>query len=644
MPFLKRSRSHMVQHEVRGPGTVEHGLLGTTRPYDATPTTALSRNELVQQVPAKSRSQRRTSLFGRPKSADERKSIDSRPRTGSKVAGIRVKMLSSMVETIDISTGGDTFRFPTPSPRLQPHKSQATEVAPSPLRMASGSPRIGIAIGSPSQVPPTWGRSYTTDRIVDRLPPTAMLQRRNTEMTAIPQYNVSCEHPKPPELRRKKSSWKTFGALFQKKPATTSASEPFYKVQLPVQPVARPLIDTPSPSPGPARSPGSINAHHKRTPSITRGIARFEARAEADRQSFWPNIESKMHQSPRASQQVVNPQTATVDHANPTTNVQVAGTMKPTTSCSATTSTHQSVPRAVPTTPKLDLDIPNGELERYSVMFEKLLEPKKQSILERRQSKIRRIPTVQHKEQAITTTIAEATCESSPVELRVDSARAMLPLQRSATSPHLKNVPSLRINVFDKNGLPKQIAPTTQRPRLMQRSKTAPSGAVSPIARNFSRKRVTDGHAATNPDVSPALRAPTDDISLPPTPDTFQSVQETSAQNDRVLTSLHDSALRVPRSAAATRKEPGTSAAAAQLSPRSVSGQGGNPLYPRVRSPEDLERQIMQVSVARQVSVNKARSRVQRAVESKQPLRPRVVELQKNRQSTHVVVIEGGEC
>jgi hypothetical protein len=52
-----------------------------------------------------------------------------------------------------------------------------------------------------------------------------------------------------------------------------------------------------------------------------------------------------------------------------------------------------------------------------------------------------------------------------------------------------------------------------------------------------------------------------------------------------------------------------------------------SPPYPRIKSPADLERQIVQVSVARQVSVSRARTRVQQALPSKQPLRPRVVNL-----------------
>lgn len=64
--------------------------------------------------------------------------------------------------------------------------------------------------------------------------------------------------------------------------------------------------------------------------------------------------------------------------------------------------------------------------------------------------------------------------------------------------------------------------------------------------------------------------------------------------------------------------------------------------YHRVKSPEDLESRVVQVSVARQVSVSKARKQVRQAVDAKQPLRPRVVELSKNRKST-MVLIEGGE-
>jgi len=71
-------------------------------------------------------------------------------------------------------------------------------------------------------------------------------------------------------------------------------------------------------------------------------------------------------------------------------------------------------------------------------------------------------------------------------------------------------------------------------------------------------------------------------------------------------------------------------------------GSDGHAQYPRIRSTQELERQIVQVSVARQVSVSKARRQVQQATASKQPLRPRVVDMSKNRKST-LVLIEGGD-
>jgi hypothetical protein len=92
-----------------------------------------------------------------------------------------------------------------------------------------------------------------------------------------------------------------------------------------------------------------------------------------------------------------------------------------------------------------------------------------------------------------------------------------------------------------------------------------------------------------------------------------------------------------------------TSQAVKLPTPRSRTEDQRSPtskkLYPRVKSPEELDRQIVQVSVARQVSVSKARRQVEKAASSRpaaQSLKPKVVELSKNRKST-VVIVEGGD-
>ena len=245
--------------------------------------------------------------------------------------------------------------------------------------------------------------------------------------------------------------------------------------------------------------------------------------------------------------------------------------------------------------PRLDLDIPNGEMERYSVMFEKLLEPRV-SILERRNSKMPR-----------TKSNARGARNLKPLPLQptqlMDVPVRNLP-QRSVTSPHLtRDVPTSRTLKSDT---------TTAAAHPLHRSNTAPPSATSSIAPNFSRPK------ASAPTISSA-----DTVSEPTTPTTLRAP------------SLYYDAPAIV--------EPDLEASYPLRQRRSVDSldvpQG---LYPRVKSPEDLERQIVNVSVARQVSVSRARRQVEHAVISRQPLRPRVVELGKNRKST-MVLIESGE-
>ena len=58
----------------------------------------------------------------------------------------------------------------------------------------------------------------------------------------------------------------------------------------------------------------------------------------------------------------------------------------------------------------------------------------------------------------------------------------------------------------------------------------------------------------------------------------------------------------------------------------------------RVHSPADLEQQIVQLSVAKRVSVSKAITQVKNSFDFKQPGRAKIVELGKNRTSTFVVI------
>ncbi|KAK0304955.1 hypothetical protein LTR01_007160 [Friedmanniomyces endolithicus] len=759
MAFLRRSKSHKTKHpEPANPTPPPQLPRRDTQPLSHQQAPPAPEDNVAEptwkQERRTSRLERRGSIFGRSKSASDARSTGQsveRPRTagtsgvspppaptptkttkaaapapttrsaaatggGGRSRGLP-SHLSVIGETIEIKAGGDTFNFPTPSPRLP---SSTTQQGKGPsttgLRQASSSlrepssqseeplrlpptPGIGRAIGSPSQAPPTWGSSYTADEMNGR-----MMMGRAAAKTGHGQNGIqedtaaeTATLPRIPELRRKESRWKTLGGLFARKhPRAPSAavSESFYKVQLPPPPpqhspspyAFRPSMDMPgSLSPGMVRSPGSISTHHSRTPSINRGLARAEARAEADRQSFMPGVERMIggHVKRRSVGTPLSPIAGGLAE-DARTSVDLFGTAQrsgPGVDVGTTTGDVGGPDgRAMPRMPRLDLDIPGAEMERYSVMFEKLLEPR-QSILERRQSKAKRQKSVvggrvARKELPAVPTATEEICGPSPVEVQMAAAAMMGPVQsrglpqRSLTSPHLKRVPSLTVTLGSKTSAanlrppsssqPEQMAETAlHRPRPIRRSKTAPTGSVSPVAPYFSRPKPSNAAASTedlrtNTPESPLLG----EESLPPTPTNIMALpskldtphetlsvakrRAASRCNDSVDEQSWDMLTSLPSSTPkASPRFP-----QAQQQQRPGEPQQQQAPYPHIKSPADLERQIVQVSVARQVSVSKARKLVQRAqVESRLPLRPRVVEMKGRgeRKSTHVVLIEGGE-
>ncbi|TKA28474.1 hypothetical protein B0A50_03941 [Salinomyces thailandicus] len=293
-------------------------------------------------------------------------------------------------------------------------------------------------------------------------------------------------------------------------------------------------------------------------------------------------------------------------------------------------------PRPIPRTPRLDLDIPNAQLERYSVMFEKLLEPR-QSILERRQSKAKRTRPV--RKDGLNMPNIDKSLPEKPPASYPDTP------QRSATSPHPQRAPSLQIRVAKQQRTPaaepvNATALPLQRP--IKRSNTAPPAAASPIAPNFSRPKAQT-FSTTVSDHSPISPLSAED-SLPPTPTTVTTVTDTDSIV-QPFSRLEQSTPTTSRQYPNNEKASPIPAIPTLSSPASQAGPSHHvrPPYPSVTSPEDLERQIIQVSVARQVSVSNARRQVEEATAtSKQPMRPRVVELGRYRKST-VVLIESAD-
>ncbi|KAK6407366.1 hypothetical protein LTR95_018551 [Oleoguttula sp. CCFEE 5521] len=531
------------------------------------------------------------------------------------------------VETMDVRAGADTFRFPTPSPRL-PRKSGTFQAEASPLVPEKMTAPIGVALGSPTAAPPQWQRSHT----VDAVPKSKAVPQAPPDYAQA--WDVMGEAPQKPQLKKSKSAWKTLGGLFRSKSAFKASAEPFYKVQTgSSEPAAKPstdrsrarvgVLDSAASSPAAVATPGSITSHHSRTPSLNRGLARFEARAEADRAAFMSNIDSKVQHTPAAYQARASILTPTKSGAYSRTPILRSSEDMFATSPPARRNVH--APGAQIHTPKLDMDIPNSEFERYSVMFEKLLEPK-MSLLERRQSK--RLDKLKR---------------LNSTKLQVHDENAPTILQRSRTSPHKlysppvvpSNAPAISTAAAEpENTAFAKSLSVTNRARPLQRSRTAPMAASSPLTARFAP--TSHVHAPSVDSLSTAY------ASLPATPTTVASTSLGSP------IPIHAVTKPLPGS---EPQEPSWN----MLTPPSNTQPHPNPLAshnplsnpkPRHLMPDS---QIVQVSVARQVSVSKARRRVQEAdFVVTQPLRPRVVECGRGvsgmgqmRRST-VGVLEGG--
>ncbi|RMY32220.1 hypothetical protein D0866_06759 [Hortaea werneckii] len=452
---------------------------------------------------------------------------------------------------------------------------------------------IGIMLGSPRQPLLYSARTQSEEVLAKR-----EMQRRpqpnraaTTAATGPPPSSLDQKltPPQTPEARKKKQSWKALGGLFQRvqsKPKVSTTPSDGSIAQ---------RSGMPAPSSGYSENQSST----PRTPFVSRNMARIEARREAEQSSS---------------------SVATNDRSHASSHPPRKQSLQPKQHDQSSTGMTSNVPGAVPRTPKLDLEIPNAEMERYSVMFEKLLEPR-QSILERRQSKAR---------------TQEPNVEKS-LPQRPQASEDGVP-QRSITSPHLRNNFPLKIKVRGNEDTEVEGPPTAvHQPHSLQRSMTLPPNTKSPVMKESSRPKPPT-LSSTESERSPKTPL-SDENSLPPTPTTVTTVTD---DDSFALTShepLPSAKSRERAEENGRRHDTGTT--------RTGTVHEKSPArdpYERVKSPEDLDRQVVQVSVARQVSVSRARRQVEQATNSaKQPLRPRVVELGKHRKSTMVLIESGDE-
>jgi len=541
----------------------------------------------------------------------------TRPRSRSAATGFYSQTESSSRNdqrsyppSMQFVAGNDSFRFPSPAlVNNSTKKSPPTSVAHLPS-LTTGGDKSTISTPGPQYTPgpqhtprpqqtprqqaPAWTRSHTAPII------------GTPRVEALPQPSTWEDKQQRPQLKKQKSAWKTFGSFFKgSKQARQPIPDQFYQIQPPSNDnLAKSgnnaqgrmgVLDSPVPSPV---------AKDERT--VARVDSGHGAEKGGDSLLPPPNRDAfPMRTSSRVSANFFD---SVPDSAG-------------------------DGPRR---TPRLDVNIPDAGMDRYSVMFEKLLEPKV-SLIERRKSK-----RLNNKDSGSPV--------GGPESLGAKNASG---LQRSLTSPSLNREPSLTIHIANSNranrastvptGTPSKARVVSIRPQPPKRSMTAPSNEPIPIPSSFESKTPNTALAAPLPASTTTASSPRCSIlsenSLPPTPNTATSIS--SSINTTVFgPSSNPPTASASHQASSSRQQQQEDTPPVPALPNRSSERP--PLPRQISGTERFNRQIVQVSVARQVSVSKARRRVADAVEVKQPLRPRVVELGKNRKST-LVLIEGGD-
>ncbi|KAF2771522.1 hypothetical protein EJ03DRAFT_30721 [Teratosphaeria nubilosa] len=676
MALLKRSISQRLRN-----GRDDERCLGKPLPPSKHAPVAHQKPDVAALQTSNLKLKRRQSIFGRVKPPHPQSSFE-RPVTAARD---RQRELDAV--KIEIEEGGVCFAFPTPSPLVSPSvppKSASTfSATPSPLGENPTTPRIRQSSGSAMRDPAARGRAKTSENVAT----TAKLQGNAFPLRANTCIAEPTNSMRRPELLRKKSSWRTFGGLFSRKvpepepePRTNRQYSPHVErcrtLCPPLQ--AQPLLETPQPSPADLVRIRTTSTSHAKSPLSTYNPNRLDTRAASGEASCM--LPSKRESRPLptvpcSTWTFMPPVHPNIHIPSPDSISKPLPEMKDSpTDADDGQMFRPALPPIPPLQPlplRLDLDIPNSELERYSVMFEKLL-ASRQSIADRRRSRSRK---------SLVGNSTDTLDDVPPLPPK-DFKNSVVPRspagpQRSVSSPHSKPLPTLSIRVSGNGKASAMIdrqqtvnASAADCRRSRQRSRTAPPGSISTVSHSQTHNAQTlasilprtwlgfEGEPSLSP--SSILEA---ENSLPPTPSTVSTCSYADGDDIQILGSyaptirqektsnntlaLSVSTLEMPSQSECASKTPDTIASdvGSSLTPRrSVRGK---PLAPRVQSTQELEDRIVQVSVARQVSVSRARRQVEMAANKKplaQPLRPRVVDMgaAKDRKSMFVKV-EGSE-
>lgn len=373
MGFLERSRS-LRRKDSAVPLRIKTEQSPATR-IAVKETNTPVRNTPVRSTPATPRDGTRPSTTGKTASGAQKDKEAGRPRTAGRAS--EREQQPPMPEY-------HSFKFPNSqeSPRASASHSRNLTLHTNGSMQALDSPRKA----------PEYKRSFTTPMHV----PQASIHKGTVKLSSkdLPKLEPmpAPAQKKQPTLHKSKSS--TWRSLFQRKQSKPPipdfdpnefVSQSPAKQNVPALP-ALPALPAPSSKvqskkqmalPAP---PPKITGHVR---TESRGMARQTMRAELDKASFDKNSGPTISKTPAGSRRVSLKQERP-QISRSTTEASLAVSEQYFDAISNASGSPRS---AVERGPRLEISIPTVELERYSVMFEKLLKPK-QSLLERRKTAI----------------------------------------------------------------------------------------------------------------------------------------------------------------------------------------------------------------------------------------------------------------
>ncbi|KAK7192689.1 hypothetical protein DPSP01_006883 [Paraphaeosphaeria sporulosa] len=353
---------------------------------------------------------------------------------------------------------------------------------------------IGIALGSPTMPPQHW-HAPPTDFVTQTQGTITQISSNNQSPESIPRaYESQNEAPKP-----KLSRWKS---IFKKTPPPPRQNkDTFYQLAKAVN-SAR-LDNQPDNDSLYSRSLAQED-DVAANPSPTYTF-KSDIRPSRNKQTghLAPDTRPRALTAGSASGKVKSPLSRFALSPRPQIPTNSYAALPSVTVSGASKNTSPQLPGGKPL---LDVDIPSVQMERYSVMFSGLLQPQttnaSSSLLQRRQGAADKVKPL------------------NGLSVKSNNDQSRDGLQRRATSPSLPSKsPSGHLSLFPSANTSRAPSPhiITNRPRPLQRSKTAP--AVSPSQLNFpfqSTKKAAAPQEIDYPDTPSLSRtsSPTSDRSF----------------------------------------------------------------------------------------------------------------------------------